>query len=541
MSLIFRKSMLFSLLAAVAFTVIIVSTAAPQVPATGTTTTSTTTASTCSISTTTTNPVPPPRAPAMSSVIPLKVPITTKQHSDLQARAYFDWFSWQSFIALNWPAAINPKTHRPIRGKANTSSGVTIASSGPRVWETYKADWETFRQGAQPTPWPSYAVVPETNPCAGSTKKIDGGSKLVAMYSKTESVLTVHNINQAFSEAPLIAQHGADAPPDTQYVRYEVHLNEAEYHQIRKNQWYLTAKLPVAPAAVVFPSTPSTGTVGAPYGAIEIKAAWKEILNPKEAPAYYTVKATVVEPGPTVTCRENVTLGLVGLHIAHKISPFREWVWSTFEHIDNVPDPHYPPRKSYSFNNGTDNPTTTNGTSYEPAPTSATQTLTGGPAVQVTRFTPIPSTPAYSTQQMNDIFQKFLASSPPWNNYELVATQWPTVTNGKQFVQNVVSGSSTGYPFLCDCPFPQGLVANSVVETYFQATTTTPATPPPPPPPLQHSCIQCHYIASAYDFSFLLKGGSYPPTTATPTSTSATNAARIEAMKPFLRATGKKR
>jgi hypothetical protein len=532
MSLVFRKSMLFSLLAAVAFTVIIVSTAAPQVPATGTTTTSTTTTGTCNTTTTTTNPVPPPPAPALSSTIPLTVPITKKPHSDLQARAYFDWFSWQSFIALNWPAAINPKTHRPIRGKANTSSGVTLASSGPRVWETYKADWETFRQGAAPTEWSSYAIVPETNPCAGSTKKIDGGSKLVAMYTKMDSVLTVNNINQAFSDYPLIAQHAADAPPDTQYVRYEVHLNEAEYHQIRKNQWYLRAKLPLAPAVVVFPSTPSTGTAGAPYGAIEVKAAWKEIVNPKEAPAYYTVKATVVEPGPTVTCRENVTLGLVGLHIAHKISPFREWVWSTFEHIDNVPDSHYPKLKSFSFNDGS-GATSTNGYNYEPPQTTTNQALPGGPAVQVNRVTPIPSSPAYSTQQMNDIFQKFLASSPPWNNYELVATQWPTVTNGEQFVQSV-SGSSTGYPFLCDCPFPQGIVANSVVETYFQATTTA--------PPGQHSCIQCHYIASAYDFSFLLKGGSYPPTTtAAPTSTSAPNAARIEAMKPFLRETGKKR
>jgi hypothetical protein len=519
MSLVFRKSMLFSLLAAVAFTVIIVATAAPQVPATGTTTTSTTTTGTCNTTTTTTNPVPPPPAPLMSSVIPLIVPVTTKPHSDLQARAYFDWFSWQSFIALNWPAAIDPKTHRPIRGKANTSSGVTLASSGPRVWETYKADWETFRpEGAAPSEWSSYAIVPETNPCASSTKKIDGGSKLVAMYTKMDSVLTVNNINQAFSGRPLIAQHAADAPANTQYARYEVHLNETEYDQIRNHKWYLSKNLP---AAVVFPSTPSTATAGAPYGAIEVKAAWKEIVNPKEAPAYYTVKATVVEPGPTVTCRENVTLGLVGLHIAHKISPFREWVWSTFEHIDNVPDSHYPTPKSYSFNDGT-GATSTNGYNYKPPPTTTNQALPGGPAVQVNRVTPIPSSPAYATQQMNDIFQKFLASSPPWNNYELVATQWPTVTKGTQFAQ-FVSGSSTGYPYLCDCPFPQGIVANSVVETYFQvptpATATTPTT--------LHSCIQCHYIASADDFSFLLKGGSYtPPTTSTaaPTSTSAPNA-----------------
>jgi hypothetical protein len=49
----------------------------------------------------------------------------------------FDDFSWRSFIALIWPAA---QGQRGVPDKTQTNFSV----SGPLVFETYKADWETF-------------------------------------------------------------------------------------------------------------------------------------------------------------------------------------------------------------------------------------------------------------------------------------------------------------------------------------------------------------------------------------------------------------
>ena len=85
----------------------------------------------------------------------------------------------------------------------------------------------------------------------------------------------------------------------------------------------------------------------APYGIVEIKAAWRELTSAQQASRYYWEPAYIVEPGNPQSCRFVPMMGLVGLHIAHKASQgsegvvqvtLPEWVWSTFEQIDNVPD-----------------------------------------------------------------------------------------------------------------------------------------------------------------------------------------------------------
>ena len=57
-------------------------------------------------------------------------------------------------------------------------------------------------------------------------------------------------------------------------------------------------------------------------------------------------------PG-THSCEEK-KVALVGLHFVHKTKSRPQWIWTTFEHIDNVPDPDQDPTpgKTYTFNNG---------------------------------------------------------------------------------------------------------------------------------------------------------------------------------------------
>ncbi|MES1244074.1 MAG: hypothetical protein ABUT39_20895, partial [Acidobacteriota bacterium] len=52
---------------------------------------------------------PPPPAPSFSGNIPLDVTIPSGVTTPEQARPFFDTFSWQSFVALNWPAAAAPR------------------------------------------------------------------------------------------------------------------------------------------------------------------------------------------------------------------------------------------------------------------------------------------------------------------------------------------------------------------------------------------------------------------------------------------------
>src|SRR5262249_36642690 len=154
-------------------------------------------------------------------------------------------------------------------------------------------------------------------------------------------------------------------------------------------------------------------------------------------------------------------MGLVGFHIAHKTAPFREWVWSTFEQVDNVQlGPGAPSGAKPSYNNGTGTPPP-NPSGFDAKTPFFPPMLAPGSraAVQVNRVNPSLA----STAALNAQFQKLVAGTV-WANYELVATQWPT--NPASFK---VGGN---YPSDCGVPFPSTGVVNTTMETYDQAATT---------------------------------------------------------------------
>src|SRR4029078_13734279 len=99
-------------------------------------------------------------------------------------------------------------------------------------------------------------------------------------------------------------------------------------------------------------------------------------------------------------------MGLVGFHIAQKTKEFPEWIWSTFEQVDNVP-PKAGNIQS-SFNNGTGNPPTgTQGFANRPVYTSVGQLPKNPTPTQVVRLNPIPTTPAgASTVDVNPAFHQ---------------------------------------------------------------------------------------------------------------------------------------
>jgi hypothetical protein len=439
----------------------------------------------------------PPSVPpaSVSGNLLWSVPLPADITSALQIRPNFDYFSWESFIALNWPAATGS---RGVPSQPNNANVFLTAPAGtPVVWGTYKDSFDLFGQKDQrPSPWesPDGPILP----CPNAT----AGQKTLIFTTKGESALM--DTKQAFS-FPLIDQR-------SNIVYYDIRYNQAEYNFIRgqdsdPTSWlYLLKNLAPkenAQFGVQMPMTTTTPTNTA--GAIMIKAAWRLKTDKDDASRYYSTTAQIYNQ-QTKTCSSSTVL-LVGLHIANKIDPFTEWVWSTFEQVDNVPPDSdvtpkpSPPPAGYSFNNGTNTPATPGGFDYKPALSPTPCPTPGDPSkpcptpVQVTRVNPIPNTPTgASTRDFNAYYQQLLKGTV-WQYYQLVVTQWPFnpgIGTGNPFMLMENGGV---YPQNAGSAFPVNGAVNTTMETYFQSQNDAAGSG-------GNSCMSCHYRAGQSDFSW---------------------------------------
>lgn len=451
--------------------------------ATAVNTTAETTLSPCNIVTTTGGPseIPPV---AISGNIPLYVPLPSTVNSQVQIRPYFDWFSWQEFIALSWPASTKG------RGNANQPASVSTfknAKNGtPTVWGTYKANWELFNQGsARPTPFDSYDVsIP-----AQCTAAKPGERELV-MSSKGNTVL--NDGVQAFS-FPLV-------DTNSNYLFYEVRYNRAAYEFMRGTDdkpasWLYLAKNLSPPTQQTMPA--STAKANDPtkpdfQGAIMIKAAWRDMTGVAQSDMnrYYVVDAQVFNPQNQQCSPKKV--GLVGLHIVQKLADFQEWVWSTFEQVDVLTTSQRAGLLPACAPNDT-NCSQLTGFANRPQSTVLDPNPANRTPVNAARLNAIPTTPAgQSTVDANAMFQKALAGTV-WANYQLIVTQWPF--NAGNYKPPEQRGS---YPCWAGAPFPQTGAVNLTMETYFQSPTDAAGAG-------GNSCMSCHYNAALMDFSWGLK------------------------------------
>jgi hypothetical protein len=421
--------------------------------------------------------------PVITATVPVTVNVPSSVTTPEQARPFFDAFSWQSFIALNWPAA-NPTTQRNVPLNPNDpNTFLNLSGRKTPVWMTWKQSWELFGQ-RPPTPWTSFSD-PQP-PCGGSTS----GADTLVRSAKAGSYLD--DVNQALSY-PLIDQHLG-------YVFYEVRYNQAQYNFVFNNKYYLQSNLGKAEPVVMPMSKPYS------VGAIMVKAAWKVMTKADDQSRYFVTNAQVYDP-IAKQC-SNLAVGLVGFHIAQKADGFAEWIWSTFEQVDNVPDPNVTkPPQGWSFNNGTNNPKTQGGWANRPNYKSPNLVpISQRTAVQVTRLNPIPVTPpGASTVDVNKVFQQALAKTP-WRYYELVFTQWPTSGEQASFHTQgatVSPGVTATYEKNCGNPFPLYDVTNAALETYVQSRTDAFSAG-------GNSCMQCHYVAGAADFSWGLFRRAHP-------------------------------
>ena len=74
-------------------------------------------------------------------------------------------------------------------------------------------------------------------------------------------------------------------------------------------------------------------------GAIEIKAAWRQLTPAEISSGRFFTRNVIFYTGPQGTSSyNNAVWGLVALHIIHKTKSFPAFVFATWEQVDNYDD-----------------------------------------------------------------------------------------------------------------------------------------------------------------------------------------------------------
>ena len=215
-----------------------------------------------------------------------------------------------------------------------------------------------------------------------------------------------------------------------------------------------------------------------------VKAAWIKMEGKYDESKFHTAYALVYDnpheqAGVKPAC-SLVKVGLVGFHIAHKTKTDPQWVWSTFEHVDNCPTEGDDINKDFYnfFKEGSK--TAVNEPPARPWNPATPHTTPS----QIKRVIPIEDDAKKLNAKYQAAFRKIVKNSV-WANYELVSTQWPTDPNSVS--------DQTGKP-------APTFLANTTLETYIQGKV----------PQTSSNCIACHNNAAQTsgmfsDFTYLLQ------------------------------------
>jgi len=370
----------------------------------------------------------------------------------------FDCMAWQDLIYFMWPAAPGQ------RGAPNPSPKARLGDAGPTVWETYRTVDTVFLPNAQnPGPWNQAPLMATLNTSLAQ-QVASGAVRHLTMTSKIYRAVLANTLRSGSAMPQTILDEIAQAGGGTLYdlsgnpVYYEVAMNEAQYHYIATNQLYdATKQASFAQTNVI--ALPGN-TVGA-GSSVEVKAAWKILTAAeKKSGRFHTVQA-VLDGSVTP-----VTVGLVGFHAF--ISRGDQGAWATFAQIDNAPV--HAPVTSGTFNffnphcKGPADITT-------PCPYNVKDADPG----QVVQITPDDTTADRLNTYMHALLKQYDPKSP-WQYYNLVNVQWPTLP---------VPLSSLKAPVTQ--PLPDGTpndptLVNAVLETFLQQSNV--------------GCLGCHQYAS---------------------------------------------
>lgn len=415
----------------------------------------------------------------------------------------FDFYSWRTFIALNSPADGTP---------------IDQAQAGmPTRWE----DMDNFKQlldvmlpaDLQPPKWPTDRAGME----AERERLVPQECR--ELHQKMPARMIVKMIEESFSEpfktGPLIDQQG-------HYAIFDILMNRQMFEYITVN--HLNTKVGQAEnadLAVDFPAgqNDQPAQAGKPaqpgtLGAFMLKVSWKILSEAeKEAKTFHMVDALVLmppnadRPDAARPCLPE-TLGLVGFHAVHKTTGRPQWIWTTFEHVKNVPDKDEIAANDldgpYNFFNAgckSDCPTVnaTPPRPWDPSPALELRFRADNSyKSQIVRETPLTD----AAKHMNTIFHSMLPPNNVWQNYMLISTQWPSAfaIHCTGLHSQSALDPKTDFvkqPDMTCSPAPTYL-ANSTLETYSQADSKADPPDTPEVPLATSSCIACHSNAVGF-------------------------------------------
>lgn len=449
--------------------------------------------------------------------IELKKSLEAKQQFSLVQRE-FDLYSWQMFFALNWPTDANGRPAPKLNAQ----------SFGPPKWSWWHTSPQIFRaDGATPTacktPRQLSAPKPDlSKPLfkglgrfpAGAAAADPQRNRFLGIISAVGNVhvnTDLSDIQQAFT-GPLIDQNG-------EFVYYEIIIDPNEVDYLCANQLYNINGQVAFSAAGGKVQMPS-GLDDVDFsGAFELKIAWKVLGKNDDPSRFFSMDAYIKdESADNSELDRQVKVGMVGMHIAHKSASSPQWIWSTFEQVDNLAtNPVSHPQLSPNFHNPNCEVCAVN-----VQPVAGSDGVYPRTPVQALRSVPIPDDKLALNAQVRAAMAK---AGSVWQYYQLIDTQWPTQPDVPPAdpsgalpaaVANKSGGNATPV-----------FLTNITMETYFQggntlgcnqtegnpgcnlpgfmtATGSVPPIPPAAPPAASttifasESCMGCHSSAGIY-------------------------------------------
>ncbi len=417
-----------------------------------------------------------------------------------------DIYSWLTFLAVNWP--VNATTCMP-----STAASILTAPPNP-TWLTYLSSDDVFVATGTPLPWcggpqlhgarrltaaqvnaamrarkiahlpPAVRGLAQRYLAAhptGTLLYLDHDTKSHALVAalRLQAALGVRTALHARAGvvSPAVLKEILDATnqpvvdQNGRFERFTISMNFDEYTYITGHRLWTIA----GEKATGNLDFPTSKTPGATVGAMEFKAGWKVLVPGKDvASHFFTMPAIVcnqVTNAGLCVQPQQVTVGLVGLHIIHKTVRQPDWVWSTFEQVENVNDVSGNGSMAFSFYNPACAPAKCP-PNVQTAPTPYIEVRSGGkrnaPTQVVAGVTPSPA-----VETLNAQFRGMLKNTP-WSYYRLVSTQW-TGGSGPQPSPNPAHLGVVQ-------PFQLG---NAVLETYVK---------PSPSRGSLYSCMYCHSL-----------------------------------------------
>ena len=339
-------------------------------------------------------------------------------------------FAWETFIALNWPV---DDQRLPCDATTRPTDVVTFGrpfECGPVVWETFRPIDEVFRKdGTNPEDSPTPQTV------SADCLAVRDAAR-AAWPGVGPELYVLRSLSSIRPNAPVLstlAQAGGAllVDQDGHYVRYDSRLNQVAFDYIKdpdegtagagitRPLYHATSQLSFASEQVI--DLPALSA--APPATILVKAAWRKLDRSEDWARFKTSLVILTNP-ETGNCDPTpAVMGLVGLHVVRKTGGMWQWMWATFEHVDNAPqfDDAVDLSKSFSFYNPACSRCPVN---QEPA----SKTPVANPTpVQVMREQSIPQ----AIRDVNTFVWSQLQGADPqnaqsvWMNYQLVNATWP--------------------------------------------------------------------------------------------------------------------